>query len=398
MRSSAGPRSYDRRVHTNDERLTITAERVAESDRAAQAAVADLIVDAARRGEALGLRRELTLGEYRASLDRLMAQVANGDAGLFVVRGDDRGGAGAEAGAGPVLGTAQWTRSPYPTRRVLGELDRVVVHPDARGKGMGEALIRAVAIDARAAGIEVLMLEARGNNHGALALYARNGFRRAGLMRGVVAVGPARHDMVLMTKELGRPANVDLLGELPAGDGASLPGGVSQGTDWQRTERLLLTVPSTRDADAYFAIHGDPATNRHNPAGPMVDPKAALAVLEVWNRHWREEGFGYWTVRDPATGRVLGFGGIRPALRDEDFINLYYRFRPEAWGHGYATEVGRAALALAAKVSPGTQVAALIRPRNEPSIRVAERLGMHFVGEVERQLGTYLRYVIVPEA
>jgi RimJ/RimL family protein N-acetyltransferase len=368
---------------------------VRKSDRPILAAVAKLIVDAAVRGEALGLSAEITRPEYENYLDKLMIDAERGDAGLVVAQTDD----------GSIIGSAQWTRSPYPTRRVLAELDRVVVTPEARGAGVGTALVEAIAADAQAAGVEVLMLEARGNNHAAIALYERHRFRRTGALRNVVAVGAARHDVILMTRELGRPKDTDLLGELPAGQGTSLPSGVTRGIDeaghpeWQRTERLLLCVPTSDPdvADAYFAIHGDPATNVHNPAGAMVDPHAAAPVLELWRQHWLEDGFGYWVVRSPQDGQVLGFGGVRPVVQDEDFLNLYYRFRPSAWGKGYATELGRAALALAAKMAPGIPVVALIRPRNEPSIRVAQRLGMRLEGEVQRQLGIYLRYAVRPE-
>lgn len=375
---------------------------VRKSDHATLAAVAELVAAAAARGEALGLSAEITRPQYASYLEKLMTDAESGDAGLAIVQDAS---ASASADDAAVIGSAQWTRSPYPTRRVLAELDRVVVAPEARGAGVGAALIEAIAADAQAAGIEVLMLEARGNNHAAIALYERHGFGRAGALRNVVAVGAARHDMILMSRELGRPKDTDLLGELPAGQGASLPSGVTRGIDssghpdWQRTERLLLCVPTTEPgiADAYFAIHGDPATNVHNPAGAMVDPGAAGPVLDIWHRHWIEDGFGYWVVRSPQDGQVIGFGGVRPVVQDEDFLNLYYRFRPSAWGKGYATELGRAALALAAKAAPGMPVVALIRPRNEPSIRVAQRLGMRLEGEVQRQLGVYLRYAIVPE-
>ncbi len=369
---------------------------VGKSERVTLAAVAELVVAAAARGEALGLSAQITRPEYAGYLEKLMIDAERGDAGLAIVR---------NTRDATVVGSAQWTRSPYPTRRVLAELDRVVVAPGARGAGIGAALVEAIAADAQAAGVEVLMLEARGNNHAAIALYERHGFSRAGALRNVVAVGAARHDMILMSRELGRPKDTDLLGELPAGQGASLPSGTTRGIDsaghpvWQRSDRLLLCVPTTDPdvADAYFAIHGDPATNVHNPAGAMVDPGTAAPVLDIWRRHWREEGFGYWVVRSPQDGQVLGFGGVRPVVQDEDFVNLYYRFRPSAWGKGYATELGRAALALAAKAAPGTPVVALIRPRNEPSIHVAQRLGMRLEGEVQRQLGMYLRYSIIPE-
>jgi RimJ/RimL family protein N-acetyltransferase len=360
---------------------------VNKSDHTTVASIADLVVAAAARGEALGLSPTITVPQYLDRLAPVLADAARNNAALFAAIDPH----------GTVLGTAQWTRSPYPTRRVLAELDRVVVAPDARGHGVGQALVDAIVTHASASDIEVLMLEARGNNHGAIALYERNGFQRTGTLHNVVAIGPARHDMVLMSRDLGRPPGLDLLGDLPAGDGASLPRGVSQGRDWQRTERLLLCLPTPQVADAYFAIHGDPATNVHNPAGPVRDPAAVPPVLEIWQRHWREDGYGYWVVRDPQTGRVLGFAGVRPPLQDDEvFLNLYYRFRPDAWGNGYATEVGQAALAMAAKVAPGLPVVALIRPKNAPSLRVAERLGLRLEGEVERQLGIYLKYSLVP--
>ncbi len=51
---------------------------------------------------------------------------------------------------------------------------------------------------------------------------------------------------------------------------------------------------------------------------------------------------------------------------------------------------------LAAKAAPGLPVVALILPENTPSLRVAERLGLRLEGEVERQLGVYLKYSVIP--
>jgi RimJ/RimL family protein N-acetyltransferase len=368
-----------------DSRSAASGDGLGEQD-AILAAVAQLVIAAAKRGEALGLAPNVTESEYLVYLGDLLAEAARGDAGLAVaVRAD-----------GTVLGTAQWRRSPYQTRWVLGELDRLAVAVGVRGSGVGSALVEAVAADALAHGLELLSLEVRGNNHGAVALYERLGFHRAGLLPNAVAVGRSRMDVLTMCRELGRPAGLELLGSLPAGAGASLPRGMEAGLHWQRSERLLLCRPTIADADAYFAINSDPATNVHSPAAPISDPACASPVLELWSRHWREEGYGYWTVRDPESGHVLGFGGVRPPLRGEDFINLYYRFRPSAWGKGYATEVGRSALSLASKVAPGLVVLALIRPANQPSIAVARRLGMRLEGEVEREFGMYLRFALVP--
>jgi RimJ/RimL family protein N-acetyltransferase len=189
-----------------------------------------------------------------------------------------------------------------------------------------------------------------------------------------------------MTRELPRPRGVRLLGELPAGAGASHHD--LEGPGWVRTERLLLCRPVRDDVHAYFALAADPAAHPYNPAGPMTESEATTRLAD-WIEDWQVHGLGYWTVRDPETGETIGFGGVTPPGEDGS-LNLWYHFHPSVWGRGYATELGRRALILAA----GRPVVALIRPQNTPSIRVAERLGLELDGQVERELGQYLRYTV----
>jgi RimJ/RimL family protein N-acetyltransferase len=49
--------------------------------------------------------------------------------------------------------------------------------------------------------------------------------------------------------------------------------------------------------------------------------------------------------------------------------------RRDAWGHGYATEAGRACVDWAFAALPVSYITAMIAPDNTRSIRVAQRLG-----------------------
>jgi RimJ/RimL family protein N-acetyltransferase len=74
------------------------------------------------------------------------------------------------------------------------------------------------------------------------------------------------------------------------------------------------------------------------------------------------------------TDEVLGVGGAQ--RQEGGNWNLYYRFAPRAWGKGFATELGLAALDAAHRHDGDTAVIAWVFPHNVASIRVAERLGL----------------------
>jgi RimJ/RimL family protein N-acetyltransferase len=83
-------------------------------------------------------------------------------------------------------------------------------------------------------------------------------------------------------------------------------------------------------------------------------------------------------VIDLATRTVVGYSGVawfdfEGARR----LEFGYRLVPEARGRGYATEAGRAVLALAAETFRG-ELLAMIDPTNSASRRVIAKLGFTF--------------------
>jgi RimJ/RimL family protein N-acetyltransferase len=153
----------------------------------------------------------------------------------------------------------------------------------------------------------------------------------------------------------------------------------------RRTERLFLRPPAPADLATVFAIHGDPRTNVFNPDGPHRDIDASRAMLERWLAHWAQHGYGHWmmaTLDEP--GRAIGMGGINHrSYGGELRVNLGYRLACEAWGRGYATELGREALRLAFDELSLPEVNALVRPANLASQAVLRKLGMQANGLID---------------
>jgi len=117
------------------------------------------------------------------------------------------------------LGT--WQRREGAVVARIGVVRRVMAHPDARGLGLGAQVVQALVDDACRAGVEVLTLACRGNNHAAMALYAAAGFTEYGRLPDALAVEKHRFDEVLLSKRLLRPKGAVFHGSSATGPGGS---------------------------------------------------------------------------------------------------------------------------------------------------------------------------------
>ncbi|WP_147916379.1 GNAT family N-acetyltransferase [Ruania zhangjianzhongii] len=143
------------------------------------------------------------------------------------------------------------------------------------------------------------------------------------------------------------------------------------------TDRLRLDPPERGDAAAVLAIAGDPRAVEHNPSDLISDLAEAEDLVGRWIQHWERHGFGYWCVRETGRTPVVGYCGVKGMLaREQPVLNLIYRFRPEVWGRGYATEAARAAITWAQTSQPGATILARVRPENVASRTVALKAGL----------------------
>ena len=144
-----------------------------------------------------------------------------------------------------------------------------------------------------------------------------------------------------------------------------------------RTERLRLTRPTANDSAGVFAILGDPRTVEHNPSDRLEDLDAAAELVARWDRHWAEHGFGYWCVRESGADRVIGYVGVkRMVIHGRPVLNLVYRFVPEVWGRGFATEAATAVVSRTVDEMPAETIVARVRPDNLSSQHVALKAGL----------------------
>ncbi|MBW8805665.1 MAG: GNAT family N-acetyltransferase [Catenulisporales bacterium] len=148
---------------------------------AAHAILADLVAS----GAALGWVDPPSKPEIGVLLEQVCASARAGDGALWLAYAGSR-----------LAGLGYWLRYARPTHRPHADLEKVAVAVDAQGSGIGRLLTTALMDSARTAGIEVLTLDARGDNANALHLYRTLGFREYGRLPAFVAVGERRYDKV----------------------------------------------------------------------------------------------------------------------------------------------------------------------------------------------------------
>ncbi len=137
------------------------------------------------------------------------------------------------------------------------------------------------------------------------------------------------------------------------------------------TRRLLLRPMEPNDLDEFAVLHADPEVTRF--VRPLDDDEAK-ARLERDAQEWRERGHGLLAILERKGGAFLDRCGLKHWPQFDE-TELGWILRRDAWGHGYATEAGRACLEWGLSELDLPYLTAMIAPDNLRSLRVAERLG-----------------------
>ncbi|MCW5747116.1 MAG: GNAT family N-acetyltransferase [Alphaproteobacteria bacterium] len=147
------------------------------------------------------------------------------------------------------------------------------------------------------------------------------------------------------------------------------------------TDRLALRPLVVADAAAYAAMRYHPHVARWLPAVDG-DPLAnAQRTIDYFAQCWASDGHGPWGLflgTGDGEGALIGHGGLRVIPEFGGQTELLYALHPDAWGKGYATELGRAALKFAFVQRGLASVFAITKPDNHASQAVMKRLGMSY--------------------
>jgi RimJ/RimL family protein N-acetyltransferase len=159
------------------------------------------------------------------------------------------------------------------------------------------------------------------------------------------------------------------------------------------TERLVGEPAAAEHRDVAVELFGDPRVaawvwpagrGGPGPVGPRT-PEQAEEILRRFVANWRVQGFGWWYLRERASGDYVGEVGLQRAdVEGEPVVEIGWTLLPAHWGRGYATEAARAALTYGFGTAGLEEIVSFTMVENAASRRVMERIGMAYDRDIER--------------
>lgn len=158
------------------------------------------------------------------------------------------------------------------------------------------------------------------------------------------------------------------------------------------TERLEHRAMTVDDAEAFYALNSHPDVMRYTGEPPIgsVD-ECRQAILSYPD--FESVGYGRWACVLKETREMIGFCGLKylPELGETD---IGYRFLPEFWGQGLATEACVACVRFGFETIGLKRILGIVLPDNAASIRVLEKIGMKPEGPAQYDGFDVLRFSI----
>jgi ribosomal-protein-alanine N-acetyltransferase len=149
------------------------------------------------------------------------------------------------------------------------------------------------------------------------------------------------------------------------------------------TLRLIIREFTVADLDSFHALASDPDVVRYLAFGPTSLGESEALLQTSLDAQVTDPRVSYaLAVEERVGGAIVGSCGLEIDPEMTDSAEIYYVFRRESWGMGYATESGGAVIAHAMHTLGLRRVWAHASLDNPASIRVMEKLGMAFEGKV----------------
>jgi RimJ/RimL family protein N-acetyltransferase len=160
------------------------------------------------------------------------------------------------------------------------------------------------------------------------------------------------------------------------------------------TERLVIREMRRSDVESLHLLFSDPLFMRF---WPVFDRDKTERWVEESMLNYTQHGFGLWALTLRGSDEAISDCGLDfikglEDAGDTDQIQIGWHVRRDLWGQGLATEAALACRDYAFDTMGLSHLSALIQPQNTASRRVAEKIGMALLRQIQHRGRTICLY------
>ena len=157
-----------------------------------------------------------------------------------------------------------------------------------------------------------------------------------------------------------------------------------------QSPRLYFRKFTTNDVLLLFELNSNPNVIKyvHEPAPTLENITDTLHnnILVQYMLY----GYGRWAVHLKNNNEFIGWYGLKYS-REDDEIDLGYRFKEEYWGKGYGYEAAKATIDYGLNNLKMKCIVATVLPENIASSKIMEKCGMKPIGNIIDKDGWHVK-------
>lgn len=142
------------------------------------------------------------------------------------------------------------------------------------------------------------------------------------------------------------------------------------------TKRLIIREFTINDFEAVFEFNSRVEVHKYTGDEIIKSIERAKEIISnIWLNDYKNYGYGRWAVIYKPKNKIIGFAGLKylPEINETD---IGYRFLPEYWGKGIATEVSKKIINYGFDQLKLNRIIGITMPENIGSCKVLEKIGL----------------------
>ena len=162
-----------------------------------------------------------------------------------------------------------------------------------------------------------------------------------------------------------------------------------------KTQHLILRRLTPEDIQPFYQFVSDPESTRYMAFTDEQKTLEGATQMVDWTiaSYDTDDAVFVLAITLKNGGDYIGSLGASPDP-DADATEIFYTLLPDYRGKGYAVEATKRLVQYLQEAEKTQRITAYVMTGNEPSIRVAQRLGMKFDTDVVREGHEGSRYLL----